>query len=296
MKNLANICLLFLLCTLTACESSEEKAKRLVETFIETVKDSSNTNTDWSKLYPDFKKMEGGRRALARAEWNIDECSDKKNVITVTGTKSFYDDGIFRQDKVSFNVAKNKQGDYVIVSSKNLIYLPPDIRQFAELTGAITDKTTDAILSSRIVQIILMNKVYIGTYKERLNNSIEIKNFSWYYDWGTPKGEVTIENTLPFDVYNVKYHIEYTYGGSIVGTDEGLAVSSLKSGERTTFTFYSYKMQGKNARRAQVTFSLPETLAKEWMMNDTYTGKEYDRIFEPKIDSIGVDKKVKTYF
>ena len=294
MKKIPIIGLLYLICVLTACESEEDKAQNIVETFAEAAKDTSNPKTDLNKLYPgvnDFKDW------VKLEDLSIDNCSEKNGAVRVNCTNSYYDDhGNFRQDKVSFDVGKNKQGDYVILRSKNLIQLPKEKQQFGVLTGAITDDTTDAILATRIAPLHLLFIDYLERYKYRLKQSIVVKNFSWYYDWGTPKGEVTIENTLPFDVYNVKYHIEYTYGGSIVGTDEGLAVSSLKSGERTTFTFYSYKMQGKNARRAQVTFSLPETLAKEWMMNDTYTGNEYADMWEPRTDSIGVDKKVKTYF
>lgn len=272
MKRQQNIIMLFILLIVTSCTSQQDKAKKTVEAFVAGVKGTAS-RAELEKYYPDIKYL---RRQYFIEDLTIDGCSENDDVVMVNCTNSFHDDtGNLRKVKVHFKVVENGNGEYIITESKNLIILPKAAKRFAELTGALTEKTTDVKLGMRLPNIKAMFDEELERYKNAINNCIEVKYFSWSTDyWGTPNGRVTIKNIVPFDLGVFNYKIEYTNRGLLVGTYVGEAAASLKSGETKSFSFYSSGVTGK-ANQAQLSFYVPDEAALDMVLDAGYTGKEY---------------------
>lgn len=272
MRRLRNIILLLVLLIASSCTGLQDNAKKTVEAFAAGVKRAAS-RAELEKYYPDIKYL---RQQYSIDDLTIDGCSENDDVVTVNCTNNFHDEnGNVSKVKVYFKVVENGNGDYIITESRNLITLPKAVRRFAELTGALTDNTTDVKLGMRLPNIKAMLDEEFEKYKNAINNCIEVKHFSWETDYcGTPNGKVTIKNIMPFDLEVFNYKIDYTNRGVLVGTDEGVAVTSLKSGETKSFSFYSSGV-GDDAYRAQISFYVPDEAALDMVLTAGYTGKEY---------------------
>lgn len=251
-----------------------QKAEDLVVSFAELAKDTVNMSSI-KEIYPNCNLL---LPYITVGELTIYECKkNKDDTYTVNGENSYYDDnGKFVQNKVSFLVGKNGKS-MSIRQSTGLLQLPKEMECFGKLTGAIREGDSDLSISKKYDKLSTLFFITYVTYQTRLNNGIKINYWEWDADYGTPNGKATVTNTLPFDVYNVKYRIVYSRskGGVKIGEDEGIAFSNLKSGQKQSFAFYSSGVScyGGNAH---MSFELPQKLALEWMLNDEYTGNEFE--------------------
>lgn len=273
MLNLKSVVLIvFTSQLLFSCTNGVQESESVIESFAKLAKDTIN-RSKVTTIYPHYDLL---APYVTVGDLSINECKENNNgTYTVTGTNGYYDkNGKFIQNDVSFIVGTDKT-NYVIKQSIGLFQLSKEMHHFGQLVGAIKTGDTDLDICKKYDKLYTL---FLQTYAKsqvQLNNGIKINYWEWEADFGIPSGKATVTNKLPFDVYNVKYKIVFSQGSTKVGEDEGLAFSKLKSGEKKTFTFYSSGISG-NAENASLSFELPEELAIEWMLNDSYTGKEFN--------------------
>lgn len=254
-----------LLLLASSCSDNEQEARKVVERFAEAAKENSDTASA-KDCYPDFHKLAGDVKV---GDFQINEIMEVKNdTFNVMCTNGYYDKNAhFVQDTVKLTVGKAKQGKIEILQSVGLFQLSKPLKKYGLITGKITRSTSDSELRDKYRELFTAFCSTLYSYENRLNNGIKINHWEWEVDFGTPNGKATVTNTLPFDVYNIQYHITYKHGATICGEDEGLALSKLRKGEKKTFQFYSSGVTTYGGT-ATLTFQLPGKLALEWMFND----------------------------
>lgn len=269
---LVQLYVMVLLFSFFSCSNGKEEAKRVAEQFAESAKDLADT-AQAKVCYPSCVDLSG---CVTIGDLEINDIKEKgDNKYSVSCTNGYYNEkGNFVQNDVTLIIGKDKRSKYAIQKSYGLVQLPGDLKKYGLLTGAISESTDDVGVSNRLPKLAAMFYNTLSSYKSRLNDGIRINYWSWESPYGTPHGQATITNTLPFDVYNVKYHITYYRGDTTYGEDDGLAFNQLESGATKTFRFYSSNVTFSNGR-ARLDFELPEELALKWMLNDDYTGQEY---------------------
>lgn len=249
---------------LAACTSGEDKSRELVSSFAKAISDSDSTAI--VNTYPaskDFLKL-----IDKIGEVEILSIANEKDKFTVKTKSSFYDQNSrFVQRDIVFYIEKGKSG-YFIKSSKGLVHTPSELGDYPIKIGAVSQYSNDAEIGVALPDIIACFYTDCLSHSWRLNRGIERLNWSWETDWGTPHGNCTVKNTLPFTVRNVKYKITYYNGDNVVGADDGTVAISLASGETKSFSFYSSGVNGYKARSANITFEVPERYAMEWAMEE----------------------------
>lgn len=259
--------------SLASCKSNADKASETVIAYATAM--SADDSITAVHLYPNSKHFYGLMPHIGAFE--VGNIKELNGSYEISGQSSYYDkNSRFHQQKLTFWV-QNKNGDFVITDSKGMMELPEDLGTYPYQIGAITPVSRDVAIGTNYKDIV--SCFYIDCIRKswKLNNGIEQINWSWDADWGTPHGSCTIKNTLPFTVKNIQYKITYYNGDAIVGSDDGIAVYELGSGDLKSFTFYSSGVNGNQAKTAHIEFEVPEHYAIEWVLNDKYSGNEFQQ-------------------
>lgn len=262
--------------SLVSCKSSITKASETVAAFASGVATSDSVTA--VKYYPATKDFYSLLPHIGEIE--ITEAKEVDDNIVIVGQSSYYDKkSVFIQQNLTFWVKKAENG-FVIFDSKGLLELPKELKDFPYRVGAIDKHSKDVTIGKYYNRII--GFFYYECFKKSnlLNSGIKKISWSWEADWGTPNGNCTIKNELPFTVKDVKYKITYFNGDDIVGSDDGTAAYSLDSGSLKSFTFYSSGVNGYRARTARIEFEVPERFAIEWVLNENYEGNEFKKYIE----------------
>lgn len=284
MKLLSPLFIAFLL-LVSSCTSKTDKAQEIVRDFSKAL--SNVDSIAIKRIYPSSASFFN----LFPTMGDIDEISAKEDgdYILVDCKSGHYDEhSHFVQSKFSCWV-KDEDGKLIISDSKGLITLPEEFGTYPYEIGAVTKYSKDVELGNKYDDIQRCFYTECLRNVMALNLGIERVSWSWEADYGTPNGDCTIKNTLPFTVKNVKYKITYYRGDEIVGEDDGTAASSIDPGSMKSFRFYSSGVNGYRARTARISFEVPESQAIEWTLRKSYTGnefKEYLDTKEPKSSSI----------
>lgn len=261
------ICAIFLI----SCTNGIKKSEEVVRGFVAAATDQDSV--EMVKYYPSIKPYISKLDKIEDVE--IDDVSEKDKVYSVKCTSGFYDEkSRFVQNKVTFFVEKTDKG-WLISDSKGMIHLPPDMGNYPEKIGAIKETSRDREIGQKYDDIVACFFSDLFSHTLELVSGIKKLNWSWEADWGTPNGNCTIRNTLPFSVSNVKYKITYYNGGEVVGTDDGTAASSMDPGETKSFSFYSSGVNGYKAQSAGILFEVPEEYALEWTLSQPFSGNEF---------------------
>lgn len=250
-----------------SCSSNSEKATEVVKSFASAVTAQDSTAT--VKVYPKSKDFYSKLPKVSGFE--VKSVDERDNSFIVSATCSYYDESnTFKQRDLTFWTKKDGS-DFIIYDSKGLLSLPEGLDKYAYKKGILSPTSTDVSISSKIGEVGKEFYKALLSNLEKLNNGIEKLSWSWEADYGTPNGRVTIKNTLPFAVKNVKYKITF-YGyddETVVGNDDGtVSYDEIEPGEMKSFTFYSSGVNGYAAQRANIRFEVPEKYAYEWTISD----------------------------